>query len=190
MKKHIMSLKERVSVEELLLKAFKVAIRAHKGQFRKDGKEFISHPFVVAAYVYSYGNGDLEMTAAAVLHDTIEDTTITYKYIKESFNDRIANLVQELTIDEKELEKTTKKLYLTKVINKMSEDAFLIKLCDRYNNVSDLQGTNNIKFIKWYYKETNYIISNLDRYINIIQNKLIIKILNKLKELKVIYDLE
>ena len=76
----------------VLERAILFALDAHKGQTRKDGRPFILHPMEDAAIV-STMTGDPEILAAAVLHDTVEDTGVTEAQILDEFGPRIHDLV-------------------------------------------------------------------------------------------------
>ena len=77
-----------------LFKAYCIAKKAHKGQKDKGGKPYIKHPVYVAKRVKGR-----DAKIVALLHDTIEDTSVTYDYIKSVFGDRIAESVKVLTKD-------------------------------------------------------------------------------------------
>ena len=80
-------------MENLLDKAIVFATVAHEGQFRKGTNiPYILHPLEAAAIVGSITT-DVEILAAAVLHDVVEDTSVTIDEIREQFGERIANLV-------------------------------------------------------------------------------------------------
>ena len=83
-------------------KAKEYATRMHKGQYRKDGKDYIVHPINVANYVRQFKeSSELDMLIeAAYLHDTIEDTNATYYDIVHEFGPGVASIVLELTTDE------------------------------------------------------------------------------------------
>lgn len=77
-----------------LFKAYCIAKKAHKGQKDKGGKPYIKHPVYVAKRVKGK-----DAKIVALLHDTIEDTSVTYDYIKSIFGDRIVEAVKVLTKD-------------------------------------------------------------------------------------------
>lgn len=78
-------------------KAVKFAIDAHRGGERKGkGYPYILHP-MEAAIVVSSLTTDPEMLAAAMLHDTVEDTPVTIEQIRQEFGDRVASLVHHET---------------------------------------------------------------------------------------------
>ena len=81
---------------DILDRAIVFAVNAHAGQRRKDGTPFILHPLEDAAVVGTMTN-DPEILAAAVLHDTVEDTAVTGEEIKQNFGDRVYELVMHET---------------------------------------------------------------------------------------------
>ncbi len=126
--------------------AYKIAWDAHAGQFRRSGEPFIVHPLSVAQIL-----ADLKMDSAcicaALLHDTIEDTDITYEYLKNEFDREIAIMVNALTSIKtsalaKKLPKeearadTMRKIFLETVKNVR---VIIVKLADRWNNMQTLQ---------------------------------------------------
>lgn len=90
----------KIDIGNLLNIADVVASTAHgaTGQRRKYTNEpYIVHPRAVALYVREFYPADLELQAAALLHDVVEDTRLTNAYIKDIFGDDIARLVAEVT---------------------------------------------------------------------------------------------
>ncbi len=81
-------------------KAVAFALKAHEGQTRKDGGVYILHPLEDATIVGTM-TSDLEVLAAAVLHDTVEDTPVTAQDILDNFGDRVAELVAHETEDKR-----------------------------------------------------------------------------------------
>lgn len=81
----------------LLCRAFDFACAAHGDQVRKGHPvPFIAHPMAVSSLVLEYG-GDTETAAAALLHDTIEDTPTTAESLREAFGERVAAIVVACT---------------------------------------------------------------------------------------------
>ena len=77
--------------------AIKFAVEAHSGTERRGkGYPYIIHPMEAAAIVATVTN-DQEMLAAAILHDTVEDTDVTLEQLREQFGERVAVLVQHET---------------------------------------------------------------------------------------------
>ncbi len=122
----------------------------HEGQLRKSGIPYIVHPILVAAIVAYFG-GDEEMIIAALLHDTVEDTSCTIEEIETTFGEEVAHLVEGLTkiteIRDDELlpsssdEKLiTSALSFRKMLLASISDVrvLVIKLCDRLHNMMTL----------------------------------------------------
>jgi len=166
-------------MNDRIRKAHNFAKEKHKNQKRKfTGKDYLTHLENTANLVWSvYEDAETDMFVAALLHDVVEDTSTTLKEIGQNFGQKVMNLVEELTTDENEKNTLGKAVYLTKKINDMSESAFTIKLCDRLDNVMDLNDINvPLEFVTRYTEETKYIISHINREINDIQQELIKRI--------------
>ena len=123
---------------DLILKAISFAARKHIGQFRKDNETpYISHTFRVAMILSQvFGVKDERILAAAVLHDTIEDTTTDYDDIEKEFGKEIAVWVGMLSKDKRKQEKEREEAYL-KVLAQAPDEVKLIKLADVYDNSID-----------------------------------------------------
>jgi GTP diphosphokinase / guanosine-3',5'-bis(diphosphate) 3'-diphosphatase len=74
---------------ELLVRAFRFAAKAHEGQQRRSGEEFIHHPYAVARICAELHLDD-ETIATALLHDVVEDTGVTLEEVGAEFGDEIA----------------------------------------------------------------------------------------------------
>lgn len=152
----------KVDNQYLLNRALEFATEKHKGQMRKgkNPKEYITHPINVAKLILRY-KGDAHniniLRASAYLHDTIEDTDTTYHDLVKIFGYEIANLVYELTTNEDMKKELGKAGYLAIKMKNMSNDALVIKLCDRLDNISELNKTDS-EFRDKYVNETLYII--------------------------------
>lgn len=86
-----------VDRRRLVDRAIACAARAHQGQTRKyTGEPYITHPLAVACAVASVTD-EVEIIAAAVLHDVVEDTAVTLDEIRAEFGDRVADLVGWVT---------------------------------------------------------------------------------------------
>ena len=97
----------------LVLKAAEFAARKHRDQRRKDidSSPYINHPISVALVIAQVGNiEDPEILAAALLHDTLEDTDTSVSELLEEFNETVADYVQEVT-DDKSLPKKERKQF-------------------------------------------------------------------------------
>lgn len=123
----------------LLERAFAVAQRAHAGQRRKSGEDYIHHPLAVTAILAEYGL-DADTLAAALLHDTVEDTDVTLDQIVAEFGQDIAYLIDGVTkLDRLEYgsREQAQAATIRKMVVAMAEDVrvLLIKLVDRLHNM-------------------------------------------------------
>ena len=137
----------------LIEKAFSVANEAHKNQKRSSGEPYISHPLSVAYFLSELGL-DSTTIAACLLHDTLEDTSLTHSDLEKEFGKEIAFLVDGVTklskIEYSDKSDSGKKSHtdhlnsLKKMIFAMAEDirVILIKLADRYHNMETLKYLN------------------------------------------------
>lgn len=124
----------------LLLQAVDFAARKHRNQRRKDeeASPYINHPVAVALLIAEVGEvTDPEVLAAAILHDTIEDTDTTAAELEQRFGARVRSLVEEVT-DNRQLPKAERKLQQIAHASELSSGAALIKLSDKTNNVRDI----------------------------------------------------
>lgn len=78
-------------------KAFNLANKLHSGMTRKSGEPYIIHPLRVARIVVTEIGLDTTSVVCALMHDTIEDTEITYEEIKKELGDEVAKIVEGLT---------------------------------------------------------------------------------------------
>lgn len=171
-------------MNELYKKILNYATFMHRGLVREDNTPYIEHPKRVAEYIKSLDNlNNDNLIYAALLHDTIEDTDATYKELELLFGQDIANLVFEVTTDAKEKNKIGKLNYLKDKVLKISDDALILKLSDRLDNVRDLVNANNNFQIK-YSNETYELIKHLiqNRKLNNIHQKICREIMLKLVE--------
>jgi guanosine-3',5'-bis(diphosphate) 3'-pyrophosphohydrolase len=124
----------------LILKAAVFAAERHKSQRRKGAaaSPYINHPLGVAELLAGAGGvSDPLVLAAAVLHDTIEDTRTTPAELEEHFGAEVCRLVEEVT-DDKSLPKQERKRLQIAHAPAMSAGAKLIKLGDKIANVKDV----------------------------------------------------
>ena len=124
-------------------KAYHFALKAHQNQRREEGVPYILHPVAVAKILT-----DLKLDSATIttglLHDTIEDTNVTYESVKEQFGEEVANLVDGVTkISELENKASpdSKAENFRKLILATSKDirVLLVKLADRLHNMRTIQ---------------------------------------------------
>lgn len=127
---------------DIVTRACDVSETAHEGQFRKSGEPYISHPIAVAT-ILAHMHMDHECLAAALLHDTIEDTNVTYEDLQQDFGGTIADLVDGVTKLDKMKFRTREEATaesFRKLLLAMAKDlrVLLIKLSDRLHNMRTL----------------------------------------------------
>ncbi len=123
----------------LILAAAHFSADRHRDQRRKGSRNtpYINHPLEVAERLNRIGGiEDVDVLAAAILHDTIEDTETTAEELAQLFGAKIAALVEELS-DEPDLHWTDRKRLEIEHAARISPEARLIKLSDKTSNVAD-----------------------------------------------------
>ena len=129
---------EDVSIVE---RAFVAAENAHRGQLRKSGDPYITHPVAVAEILVDFGL-DPATIAAALLHDTVEDTSYSPAKLREEFGDEVASLVEGVTkLDRLTYGPTAEAETVRKMVVAMAKDirVLVIKLADRLHNARTWQ---------------------------------------------------
>ena len=127
----------------LILKAAHFSAQKHSTQRRKDkdASPYINHPISVALAIAQIGGvDDPEILAAALLHDTLEDTATTPEELEAEFGKKVCEYVLDVT-DDKTLPKHERKRRQIEHAKKISKGAALIKIGDKISNVTDV--TNN-----------------------------------------------
>jgi GTP pyrophosphokinase len=127
----------------LVRKAYERAASAHHGQHRLSGEDYVNHPLEVAAILADL-ELDAETIAAALLHDTVEDTNLTAAEVQREFGPEVARLVDGVTklgrislrTDQQQQAENIRKMMVA-----MAEDlrVVLIKLADRLHNMRTLE---------------------------------------------------
>jgi guanosine-3',5'-bis(diphosphate) 3'-pyrophosphohydrolase len=123
-----------------LLDALDFAAERHRDQRRKgvEASPYINHPIRVALLLVDVGGvRDSHTLAAAILHDTIEDTETTAAEIETRFGPAVRRLVEEVT-DDKWLPRHERKRLQVEHAPALSEGAKLIKIADKISNVEDI----------------------------------------------------
>ena len=125
---------------DVVVRAYDVAHQSHAGQFRLSGDPFITHPLAVAQILADYGL-DADTIAAALLHDTVEDTDLTLEDVRKGFGDDVARITDGVTkldrikfdMSREEAEAGT----IRKMVVAMAQDVrvLIIKLADRLHNL-------------------------------------------------------
>ncbi|NUS71776.1 MAG: bifunctional (p)ppGpp synthetase/guanosine-3',5'-bis(diphosphate) 3'-pyrophosphohydrolase [Corynebacteriales bacterium] len=135
---------------QLLQHAYRVAEQFHRGQLRKSGDPYITHPLAVAHVLAELGM-DTVTLAAGLLHDTIEDTGYTLEQLKADFGGEVAHLVDGVTkIDSMEFGEAAESESIRKMIVAMARDprVLVIKLADRLHNMRTIRFQPEHKRIK------------------------------------------
>ena len=124
---------------EIVLRAAAFAAEKHRNQRRKDeeASPYINHPVQVAHILVQADIEDPEVLAAALLHDTIEDTNTSLEELEIVFGYEIAGIVNECT-DNKKLNKLERKQAQIDHAAHISRKAQLVKLADKIANVNDI----------------------------------------------------
>ncbi len=139
----------RQADRDLITRAFEFAKKAHEGQYREDGDPYITHPLAAAEMI-----ADLKLDSAAIaaclMHDVLEDTKVTEAEMEKEFGPEVTFLVKGVTKlagltyqgePDIKAKQNLKAQSLRKMFFAMAEDirVILIKLADRYHNVTTLQ---------------------------------------------------
>lgn len=127
----------------ILRKAYEFAAKAHKGQKRSSGEDYIIHPVNVAATLIKL-RMDMDSIVAGLLHDVLEDCNVTVKNIENEFSPTIAQIVVGLTKISKIKIKTVEEIEaenFRKMVVAMAKDlrVLIVKLADRMHNMRTLE---------------------------------------------------
>ncbi len=123
--------------------AFDFAVAAHDGQKRRDGSPYVTHAIAAAKIAGEMGLDD-ESIMAALLHDVLEDTSVTHEELEAQFGEEVADIVEGVTkltrvqystLEEAQMEN------LRKMLLAMAKDirVILIKLADRLHNMRTME---------------------------------------------------
>jgi GTP diphosphokinase / guanosine-3',5'-bis(diphosphate) 3'-diphosphatase len=125
----------------LLDRAYQVAEASHRGQTRKSGEPYITHPLAVTMILAQLG-AETTTLVAALLHDTVEDTAVTLDQVREGFGDEVAYLVDGVTKLEKvDFGAAAEAETFRKMLLATGEDVrvMVIKLADRLHNMRTIR---------------------------------------------------
>ena len=120
----------------MLQRAYKTAEHHHTGQKRKSGEDYITHPLAVARILADLGSGPATI-AAALLHDTVEDTEYSIGQLEADFGSEVSLLVDGVTkLDRMKFGDSAQAETMRKMVVAMSKDVrvLVIKLADRLHN--------------------------------------------------------
>jgi (p)ppGpp synthase/HD superfamily hydrolase len=179
-------------------KAWNFAKEAHKGQIRK----FVNKPYFGAHVVKVNGivkqyTTEEDILCAALLHDVVEDCfedpEVGYHILEQEFGKRVADIVIELTSSKEDIDDNynSKADYLIVKMIHMTDDALIIKLADRLQNISDAF-TASERFRTKYFQETVQIMDELEghRRYNRVQDLLVNQIKMKLDNINSIFKIK
>ena len=126
----------------LVRKAIQFAEERHNGQMRKGGEPFVNHPLRVGRSMAEWGFGS-EAVCAAILHDTVEDCSVSLKQIEELFGEETAELVNAMTAVDENLYKDVSKMEIdimsdVRFQQYASRTALFIKVADRLDNLNTI----------------------------------------------------
>lgn len=151
--------------KKLIRLAFDTAVDAHKNQRRKSGEAYIFHPIAVAKIVASEIGLDATSIAAALLHDTVEDTEYTLNDIERLFGNTVAKIVHGLTKIsslKKDADVSLQAENFRKMLLTLNDDirVIIIKIADRLHNMQTMDAMPEYKQVK-IASETLYIYAPL-----------------------------
>lgn len=130
--------------KKVITQAYELAVRAHSGQKRRSGEDYVQHPIAVAVILAGIGMGG-KTISAGLMHDVPEDTQIPLTEIEKQFGGEIASLVEGVTkLGKIKLRGSHEEYYLEnlrKMLLAMATDirVVIIKLADRLHNMRTLQ---------------------------------------------------
>jgi GTP diphosphokinase / guanosine-3',5'-bis(diphosphate) 3'-diphosphatase len=122
-------------------RAYDIAERSHEGQKRRSGDPYITHPLAVATILAELGMTPPTL-CAALLHDTVEDTSYTLQQLRQDFGDEVAHLVDGVTkLDKVKYGAAAQAETVRKMVVAMARDirVLVIKLADRLHNMRTLR---------------------------------------------------
>jgi len=125
----------------LLQRGYDLAEQRHRGQLRKSGDPYITHPLAVATILAELGM-DTTTLVAALLHDTVEDTGLSLDEIRDQFGPEVAHLVDGVTkLDRVKFGAAAEAETIRKMVVAMARDprVLVIKLADRLHNMRTLR---------------------------------------------------
>ncbi|XP_076926769.1 putative GTP diphosphokinase RSH2, chloroplastic [Bidens hawaiensis] len=171
-------LKHNIFNDELVVKAFYEAARAHKGQMRASGDPYLQHCVETACLLATIG-ADATVVSAGLLHDTLDDSFMNYEYILQTFGRRVADLVEGVRLfyliwlgifTGVRVESNEADRLHTMFLAMADARAVLIKLADRLHNMMTLDALPLFKQYR-FAKETMEIFAPLANRLGIVSWK-------------------
>lgn len=125
-------------------KAIIFAAKAHLGQTRKlTNIPYITHPYAVGMLLQKAGCTE-SVIAAGILHDTIEDTSITYEELTENFGGTVANLILAVSEPDKSLSWQERKQHTINMLKEASLEEIQVITADKLHNLKSIRADINM----------------------------------------------
>lgn len=158
---------------ERLSRAFELASRHHRGQTRKGGLPYITHPVAVAQLLKKAGYSDA-VVAAGLLHDVLEDSGCEVEEIERKAGDDAAAIVRQVTDKDKTASWKERKAGYLRALETASDEALAVSCADKAHNLSSLaEGfrAEGDRFFKSFSGEIHDKIRNYDAIFQIIRRR-------------------
>ena len=122
-----------------LSQAIRMAVKAHRGQARKlSGVPYIFHPFSVAKILIEYGCAEY-VVVSGLLHDTVEDTSVTVEAIRQHFGNEVARIIESVSEPDKSQPWEERKRHTVEGIKTHPMDVLLVECADKLDNIRSLR---------------------------------------------------
>lgn len=145
---------------EILITATEFCKAAHEGQMRKyNNKEYYTHP-VNVCFILSRFTNNVDVLIASLLHDVLEDTDKTELEIEDKFGTRVLSLVLEVTNQCHEGNRKARTNAEHERLSKCSKEAKMIKMADRYHNLSEMDGADP-GWVRKYVLESEHLLEKI-----------------------------
>jgi len=140
---------------KIIAKALDTIKKYHAGVKRKSGEPFFTHPIAVSLILLEYCK-DQDAVVAALLHDTVEDTSLSLIQIKAMFGDQVVFIVNKVTNLEDKLRRVSLEDHenVYRLLNYEDERAAFVKLADRLHNMRTISGHSSLAKQKHIANET------------------------------------
>lgn len=163
---------------KVISKALDIIKRYHAGVKRKSGEPFFTHPIQVALILLQYCK-DQDAIIAALLHDTVEDTSLSLIQIRARFGEEVAFIVNKVTNLEDKLRRVSLQDHenVYRLMNYEDERAAFVKLADRLHNMRTISGHSSLNKQKHIANET------LNFFVPLAKNLKLASIANELEKL-------
>jgi (p)ppGpp synthase/HD superfamily hydrolase len=181
---------------DIILLAINFATKAHSGQKRK-GKDvsYITHPLSVGLLLASSGVKQ-DVVVAGILHDTIEDTNTSYNAIQKQFGKEVADIVNDVTEQDRNLSWIERKKQALEHVKDMQNESVLVKTADVLQNISEQIEDFKVEGNKMFERFNAKKEQQLNRYIKLteaiknreIDNPLLPQLEKKVLELQVLWE--